>query len=82
MKDTLCSCRGEWESGGQGRVIRGGEGGQRCPGADTIERCSRPLAHVCLALTFPGPWDWQSHVSEPWGGMEDHEGLSHLPLCL
>lgn len=33
------------------------------------------LAHGCLALTFRGPWDLQSHVSEPWGAMEDLEGL-------
>lgn len=71
------------ESGGQGGVIQWaywravGEGRRRAemPWTDTIERCSRALAHVCLALTFTGPWDWQSHISDPWGAMEDHESL-------
>uniref|UniRef100_A0A674HPK9 non-specific serine/threonine protein kinase n=1 Tax=Taeniopygia guttata TaxID=59729 RepID=A0A674HPK9_TAEGU len=38
-----------------------------CPWAPSDRTVYMPVDHVCLALTFRGPWDWQSHVSEPWG---------------
>lgn len=49
--------------------------GRDALGLTLLKGAAGPLGHVHLALSFTGPWGWQSHVSEPWGAMEDHEGL-------